>query len=249
MYLQLLGTNVRLLGSMHLFPEGAPVLPKWVTEAYEWAEALAFETDTPTILPFFKSSGSTNLRTVLAPDVFAALEAVWPAEGPVSPLTSVHPWAALLLAPSFCQKTSNGVEPHLVQWATEQSKPISFLETAREVAAALGAVSPEEILAGLKLFASDLSAPQRSLQEIHTAWLARDLAGAYLAASRSPTFAYPGLRGAVLESRNLAWAPVVEQMLGAEKRTLVVVGALHLYGPNNLIELLGHAVELVPTAS
>jgi uncharacterized protein YbaP (TraB family) len=248
MYLKLSGGSIRLLGSMHMFPEDAPELPRWVEEAYEWAEVLRFESDKAAFLPFFKSSGNTHLQTMLEPDVWATLESIWPTEGPLSPLGSINPWAALLLAPSFCLQVTEGVESRLIQWATEHSKPFKFLETSQEVVATFEAVPQEEIVAGLKLLASDLAAPQKTLCDIHTAWLAKDLKGVYTAASQSPTFSYPGLRGAVLESRNRAWAPVIERMLGTTTRTLIVVGALHLFGPNNLLELLGHSTEPVQVA-
>ena len=39
--------------------------------------------------------------------------------------------------------------------------------------------------------------------------------------------------------RGFAWAPKVRQLMGLPRRTLVVVGAVHLCGPGNLEECLG----------
>jgi len=245
MYFHISGTNVRLLGTMHMLPTSAPDLPPWVSDAYEWSQTVVLETDTSTLLPFFVAPGTSTLRKALKPAVWSTLESIWPSDGPLSPLVAVHPWAALLLAPSFCLEVSSGVEPHFTQWATEHSKPIRFLETAKQFAPILETVPKEEVLAGLDLFASDLEAPQRSLKQIHTAWLAEDLEGIYLAASLNPTFAYPGLRGAILESRNRLWAPVINSMLSTNERTLIAVGALHFYGPDNLFQLLGRGIERI----
>jgi uncharacterized protein len=247
MFFQVPGTNVRLLGSLHNFPESKPELPTWVSTAYEWADAIVFEADLPTVLPHFKSRSRTSLRTRLTPEVWVTLKSIWPSTGPLAPLREINPWAALLLAPAFCQQITTGVDPQLLQWATEEAKPTSFLETAQEFAHALASVPMEEVRSGLELFASDLSAPQRMLEELHAAWIVEDLAGVYSVASKSPSFAFPGLRSAVLETRNRAWMPAMKAILRSARPTLVVVGALHLYGPANLVECLGLQVERIPT--
>ena len=57
---------------------------------------------------------------------------------------------------------------------------------------------------------------------------------------------YPGLYDELVTKRNNAWVPTLERLLADGHRHLVVVGALHLVGPDNVIELLrerGHDVE------
>ena len=48
---------------------------------------------------------------------------------------------------------------------------------------------------------------------------------------------YPGLYEKLVTKRNSAWVPVLERMLDDGAHSLVVVGALHLVGPGNVIEL------------
>jgi uncharacterized protein YbaP (TraB family) len=141
------------------------------------------------------------------------------------------------------------VEPNFLKWANDDSKPISYLETPQELVNSFESVPVEEVLAGINLIASDLSACQRQLCDIHKAWLAQDLKDIYQVASQSPSFGYPGLRSALLDSRNRAWTSVIQEILGTPKRTLIVVGALHLYGANNLVEHLGLEVERVNAAA
>lgn len=247
MYFQLFGTNVRLLGSMHMFPAANPNMPAWVAQAYEWSESLVFESDPSTILPLFKSQAGQSLKGLLSPEVLSVLEAFWPTNGPLSPLNEMRPWAALLLAATLNQQTSEGVEPRFLRSVVENSKPFWFLETTQEVAAAFESVPLEEVQASLALLVSDLSAPQRMLNQMHIAWLQRDLKGVHDVASQSPSFAFPGIRSAILDRRNRAWAPVINDALENPERTLIVVGALHLYGQGNLIECLGRDADLVST--
>ncbi|WP_434106890.1 TraB/GumN family protein [Paraburkholderia caffeinilytica] len=248
MYLQLTGTNVRLLGSMHLFPATSRRTPPWIADAYDWAESLVFESDPPTILPFLKThplGGANPLQTLLSADVWNRLQAVWPAEGPLAPLVDLRPWAALIVAPTLFQQVVEGVEPRMLRSALTQAKPYQYLETAQDVAALLESIPLDAVSTALAMLMSDLDEPQRTLERMHAAWLNGDLPAVHQIAVESPMFNLPGIRHAVLDARNRAWAARVTELLGRPERTLVVVGALHLCGPGNLIECLAQPVEPV----
>ncbi|OOG38672.1 hypothetical protein B0E51_14170 [Rhodanobacter sp. C05] len=246
MYWQVIGTNIRILGSMHLLPANNCGLPAWATQAFEWAEALVLESDPPTILPLLRSPTAVDLQTQLSPVTWARIHDLWPTSSPLPPLKAVRPWAALFLATVLTQRTAAGIEGQFIQWASEQSKPVEFLETAEEVVAAFESAPLLEVHQGLELLASDLSAPQRSLEAMYAAWLRGDLAALYNVAAQSPLFRFEGLRAAVLQRRNQAWAPALSKLLQSPLRTLVAVGALHLHGSGNAIEYLGQHVQLIP---
>ena len=246
MYWQFTGTNVRILGSMHLLPADNSGLPAWAMQAFEWAEALVFESDPPTILPLLRSPTSVDLQTQVSPVTWARIHGLWPTSSPLPSLEAVRPWAALLLATVFTQRTVPGIEGQFMQWASEQSKPIGFLENAEQVVAAFESAPLSEVLQGLELLASDISAPQRSLEAMYAAWLRGDLAALYDVAAQSPLFRFEGLRAAVLQRRNQEWAPALSKLLQSSVRTLVAVGALHLHGSGNAIEYLGQHVQLIP---
>jgi uncharacterized protein YbaP (TraB family) len=248
MYLQLTGTNVRVLGSMHLFPATSRRTPPWVADAYDWAEALVFESDPPTILPFLKTDpqhGAARLQPLLSADAWTQLQTQWPHEGPVAPLTELRPWAVLVVAPTLFQQVVEGVEPRMLRSAIAQAKPYRYLETAQQVAAQLESIPLDAIGAALDLLIADRDEPQRTLERMHAAWLEGDLQAVQQIAVESPMFNLPGIREAILDARNLAWAARLKEVLQQRERTLVVVGALHLCGPGNLIERLAQPVETV----
>ncbi|MFM0337831.1 TraB/GumN family protein [Paraburkholderia fungorum] len=248
MYLQLTGTAIRLLGSMHLFPATSRRTPPWIAEAYDWAEALVFESDPPAILPFLKAGphdGADQLQPLLSADAWSQLQAAWPADGLLAPLAGLRPWAALIVAPTLFQQVVEGVEPRMLRSAIAQAKPYQYLETAQEVVASLETISLETVGAALGLLMADLKEPQRTLERMHEAWLHGDLPAVHQIATESPMFDLPGIRHAILDARNRAWAARVNAMRGRPERTLVVVGALHLCGPGNLIECLAQPVEPV----
>lgn len=134
-----------------------------------------------------------------------------------------------------------------MKWAGEQSKPVQFLESGEDVAAAFDSAPATEIRDALELLASDLSAPQRSLEAMYIAWLRGDLPALFAVAGQSPLFHFAGLKAAVLERRNREWAPSIRQLMNARQRTLIAVGALHLYGPGNAIEHSGQTAQLIAT--
>jgi uncharacterized protein YbaP (TraB family) len=248
MYLQLTGTDVRLLGSMHLFPATSRRTPPWVAEAYDWAEALIFESDPPTILPFLKTDpqrGAGRVQPLMPADAWAQLQTLWPIDGPVGPLAELHPWAALVVAPTLFQQVVEGVEPRMLRSAIAEAKPYRYLETAQDVAALLDTIPLEAVSAALGLLMADRDEPQRTLERMHAAWLEGDLQAVQQIAVESPMFNLPGIRHAILDARNRAWAARLKDLPQQRERTLVVVGALHLCGPGNLIECLAQPVEAV----
>ncbi|NIF53560.1 MULTISPECIES: TraB/GumN family protein [Burkholderiaceae] len=251
MYLQLTGTNVRLLGSMHLFPATSRRTPPWVAEAYDWAEGLIFESDAPTILPFLRAGaqpGAAQLQPSMSADAWTQLQALWPAEGLLAPLAELCPWAVLIVAPTLLQQVVDGVEPRMLRSAMAQAKPCRYLETADEIAAALESIPLPVLGQALEMLMADRAEPQRTLERMYAAWIAGDLGAVERIAVESPMFNLPGIRHAILDVRNRAWAARLHEHANVRERTLVVVGALHLCGPGNLLECLARPVEAVREA-
>jgi uncharacterized protein YbaP (TraB family) len=233
---------------MHLFPATSRRTPPWIAEAYDWAETLVFESDPPAILPFLKTAshdGADQLQPFMSADAWSRLQAAWPVDGLLAPLAGLRPWAALIVAPTLFQQVVEGVEPRMLRSAIAQGKPYQYLETAHEVVATLETIPLEVVGAALNLLMADLKEPQRTLERMHEAWLHGDLQAVHQIAAESPMFNLPGIRHAILDARNRAWAARVKAMLRRPERTLVVVGALHLCGPGNLIECLAQPVEPV----
>lgn len=245
MYYQFSGTNVRLLGSMHLFPASNPRMPAWVPQAFDWSQALIFESDANAILPYLNREAGTSLQADLPVEVWRRLDASWPSAGPLAPFDELLPWAVLMVAPTLCQRVVEGVEPRMLRMAAAQSKPYAYLESAADVAASLASIPLASVCTGLEQLLADLNEPQRTLERMQEAWLRSDADAIYRIAAESPMFSLPGIRSAILEERNRAWAPHIRTALESDQRTLVVVGALHISGVRSLIECVGHPVEPV----
>ncbi|MGF6954919.1 TraB/GumN family protein [Paraburkholderia youngii] len=248
MYFHLTGTQVRLLGSMHLFPATSRRTPPWIADAYDWAETLVFESDPATILPFLKADArpaAAQLRPLMRDEAWTQLHVLWPTDGLLAPLETPRPWAALIVAPTLLQQVVEGVEPRMLRSAIAQAKPYRYLESAQDVAVTLESIPLEAIAAALDMLMADRGEPQRTLERMHAAWLDGDLQAIQQIAVESPMFNLPGIRQAILDVRNRAWAARLNELLDVRERTLVVVGALHLCGPDNLLDCLARPLQAV----
>jgi uncharacterized protein YbaP (TraB family) len=244
MYFEIPGTNIRLMGSMHRLPADSPGLPGWTTKAYDWCDELVFESDISIMPPLYPVPG-VDLKANLTANAWSSLQDLWPLSDSLPPLEKVQPWAAFLFGSAFSMATSVGVEHLFLQWAGNDSKVVHFLETPAQFAQLAENVPLQEVVQSIESLASDLAAPQRTIEAMYQAWIARDLSALYDVALQSPSFKLPELRRAVLERRNLSWLPLVEGHMKTSKPTLIAVGALHLYGPGNLLDLLGCEAKLL----
>src|SRR5437016_3750604 len=98
MYFQVLQSNVRLAGTMHLVPAGQP-LPNWVGDGYEWSKELYLEHDAADGARYARLPDGQSMEQRLPPELWTQIQATWPAK--LGPLTTQRPWligAAIALA-------------------------------------------------------------------------------------------------------------------------------------------------------
>jgi uncharacterized protein YbaP (TraB family) len=246
MYYSIAGTNVRILGAMHLFPVSMPIMPPWVMEAEYWAEALVVESPPGSLLQHIKGAPLEDLQHQVPREIWDRLVSFWPTSGPLAPLHALKPWAAALIAPQLHMRTVAGVEGFLDMSAQKGSKRLAYLETAADVEPLLHAVPMEDVISMLRYTLDDLSASQQFLEQLYQCWRAGDLEAVSNQAAASPLFQIPGLRDAMIVGRNRAWAEQIKGILATPQRTLITVGALHLAGPGNLFECVGQPVDSLP---
>ena len=247
MYFEIPGTSIRVLGSLHMFPAGGAGMPPWVNEAYQWCESLVHEHELAAVLPYLK--GDAPLQQRLKPATWDALIAALPSDQARDAFSSFHPWAAMIALPSVFQATEPGVEQLLLARAAADGKPTAQLETGEDLCRGFGAAPLATVEDCIDQVLLDPGQMQPRLQAMYDAWTARDRDALLAAAEASGAFSDPALRDAGLLSRNRAWAPKVRRLMASSRRTLVVVGAMHLCGTGNLEECLGVGLVPVPVAA
>jgi uncharacterized protein YbaP (TraB family) len=256
---------VYLLGSFHLLrPTDYPLAPS-VEAAFADAERVAFEIspaemDSPELPALMLRAGTLPPGQTLQGSVDAAtwtkLQAYAATRGiPVEGFASMEPWfVALLVSVTEMQRLgldpSQGLDRQLSTRAAAAHKPASGLETAAQQVAALDSMSPTEQQQSLQESLGEAAEFQAEIESLHTLWRQGDADALYARMGKDLRDKYPQLYRRINSNRNAAWLPEVRAMLDAEKadETLVVVGSLHLLGPDGLVELLrkqGYRVERV----
>ena len=252
--------TVWLLGSVHVLRAGDATLPTAAEEAFDDAEQIVMEVDLdgadadPLALATAMQSQALlpegqTLRSVLGSD-YAAMNAQARQSG--IDLASLDPFAPWLVAMAVLDQEmarrgylpEHGVEQTLARRAARQGKPIEGLETAAEQFAMLASMPLPTQKRFLQMTLDESAELDQELADMLAAWRTGNTAAlAAMLEEESQTF--PDLYRRLTIERNRAWVQQIDQMLESRDDYLVVVGALHLVGPESVVDLLrrrGHRV-------
>lgn len=240
--------NGWLFGTIHVLPKGVA----WETPAIRDAmgasdrlilEAADLQDEQKTLALFEKmgrSPGLPPLEKRVPDDEKPALTKALADGGTSSQLLSGYEsWAAAMLLSAASQQDlgvsqSDGVEPVLIATYKKAGKPIGGLETVERQFAAFDTL-PESAQSALLVQTIHEAKGMKALYDrILTAWGKGDME-AIAKEDQNGEQPDPMVEEAVLVQRNRDWVKAIEPMQG---RPFIAVGAGHLTGRENLIELL-----------
>ncbi|MBV6423345.1 MAG: hypothetical protein NAOJABEB_01135 [Steroidobacteraceae bacterium] len=246
------GGTVYLAGSVHVLDAARSALPAGFAIAYRDAERLVMEIDMDDLDPlaaasFLAARGSftdgETLRAILEPARYARIDAAARTLGlPLDSVAQLEPWAvALGLTQLQLAKLGldpqSGVEQQITAWARRDGKPIAGLESVEEQLGVLDGLSYADQARFLELTVDEADSMPSELDRLLAAWRRGDtrileqlLLEEY---EKMPTLYRP-----LVADRNRRWLPQIEALTKRADDTLVVVGALHLVGPEGLLALL-----------
>jgi len=244
--------RVYLAGSVHVLPRDAATLPDGFDVAYRDAEQLVMEIDLDDLDPLAAQRylmehsllpEGTTLPQVIGTERHARVADAAARVGlPPDMFARLEPWAVALTLVQF-ELLSRGVDPaqgveqQLQRRAAADRKPISGLETLEDQLGVLDGLSSEDQARFLELTIEDASDLDADLARILGAWRRADLE-ALESLLLEEYERFPSLYAPLVTGRNRAWMPAIERLLEREEDTLVVVGALHLVGPDGLLAML-----------
>jgi uncharacterized protein YbaP (TraB family) len=253
------GGEVTLLGSMHVLRPSDYPLPPAVDTLIDGADNIVMEIDLDDvdaaeqqlIVQKAMLPQGTVLADVVDEDVYRLVAQHMRELGvDVKALEHFEPWFLAITVLDLGMRKlgfqpDRGVEQYVLGRARGAGKEIVGLETLEFQIGLFDALPPEQQQAMLEQTLAELDEGVAVLAQMVTAWRAGELES--LSTELLEDFGdFPGLYEKLVTNRNNAWVPSLERMLTDGRRHLVVVGALHLVGPDNVIELLkkrGHAVE------
>ncbi len=244
--------TVYLFGSVHLLRDGEFRLEGPLAEAYEDAEVVFLEVDMDDLSPM-EVAGSTaalamdpqgrGLFELMGPDAEVARERAAAAGIDLALLAPMEPWFAGLTVVTISLAREGftpgaGVEQLVLERAAADDKEILGFETLEEQLGALDGLDLELQRDFLLKALEDAARPNEALAAFLQAW--KDGDEQALAAELASEFeASPELYESLMVRRNQRWLDQIEDLLDDDRDYLVVVGALHLAGPDGLPAQLG----------
>lgn len=242
-----------IAGTVHLLPPEQFPLPQEFSLAYHKADTLVFETDVreletakgmQLLMQHAMYSDGRSLSQVLSANTYQQLQQYAKTQGvDLAPLNQFKPdFVLLTLMQVALQKAGmagEGVDMHFLKQAVADNKPMLFLETVEQQLAMLLNISAENEDAFVMQNLQQLSELEVELTKIIAAWRSGDTGTmAELAMAFTDTPEGKQFYDALLVQRNKNWLPQLEQMLATPEIELVLVGALHLAGEANVLQLL-----------
>ena len=232
--------TVFILGSVHLLREQDHPLPSMIHEAYAEAESIVMEIDMDDLDPIAMQTLITQLgrltdgRTladIMGPDLYA--------EAQKAAITIEQMALARIgFNPRF------GIEMHVMSKAAQDGKSIDGFETIDEQLGFLDGLSIESQRDLLMQTLSEGAEIEDMMDALITAWRHGDV-DFFEEHVLVEMQAYPELYRAIVADRNERWVDRIDQLLEHEDDYLVIVGALHLVGPDGVPTLLEERGEQV----
>ena len=261
-----------LLGSFHfLTPDDYP-LSQDVAAVISGAGEVVFELapeelHSPTLGLQMMQAGlrtdGSRLDDELPPQTAEALR-IWAAAnadalkaaGGASSLQLFEPWFVSLMVTTtelgrYGLQAQLGMDAQLARQAQAAGTPTAGLESAAQQIGFLDGMGRLEQAEMLQDALDQAGAGPDSIRKLHDTWRAGDAGRLWQDMGVEMSARFPALYARINTERNDAWLPKLEQMLQQPGDILIVVGALHLIGPDGVVGKLaakGYTVERVCSA-
>jgi uncharacterized protein YbaP (TraB family) len=254
--------TIYLLGSLHLLKADSYPLDKNIETAYKDCQRVVFEADidgakdpefqSKLLALGFYAEGET-LQQNISEETYSLLEKRATAIGiTMAQLNPLKPWlcASAISELEFMKMGFDpqyGVDVYFFDTAKKDGKETIFLETLDFQMKLFTELTSNEGDALLIQTLKDLEVIETMLPDIVEAWKNGD--AARLGTIMTMSFQdLPNIYNRFVVQRNKAWVGTIEHLVAQGGITLVVVGAGHLVGPDNLLQLLrkkGYTIEQI----
>jgi uncharacterized protein YbaP (TraB family) len=247
-------------GTIHvLTPEDYP-LAKEYDLAYQAADKVIFETDMEAVSsPEFGQkmmdqmmySDGTTINNVLQPDTYKSLAIHLSSRQIPMQAFASHKPSLLAISLTFIELqamgyTSEGVDMFFANMAKDQEKEQGWLETPDEQLAFIAKLGGDDPNAMIEYTLKDIKKMPEMFAKLHSTWLAGDMQGMADVGITPFKADYPDIYQDLLVTRNNNWLPKIISMLNDQPVEFILVGALHLAGPDSVLAQLkakGYKIE------
>lgn len=246
------GTHQLLVGgTVHMLKPSDYPLPPEYRAAVAAADTLVFETDMKVVQePAFSRQlqqammlpKGRHLQDTLDDKTWARLSAYSARKGvPLAPMQAFQPaFVALALTMIEGRRLGfgDGVDQHYTAQTQAQGKATSVLETPQEQLDFMLSMTDLEPNLLMNATLDDLAQMGDMFETMIAQWREGDADALFGLMGKPMRDKLPQLYDLLLTERNKNWLPHFRQMLATPEVEFVLVGALHLAGPDSVLKLL-----------
>ncbi|WP_158970253.1 TraB/GumN family protein [Paraglaciecola sp. L3A3] len=247
-------------GTMHVLTAEDYPLPKEYDQAYQASDKLVFETDMKAVTsPEFAQqlmskmmySDGTTLDKVLKPSTYKALLEHLAARGlPIQNFVNFKP-SLLAISLSMIELkliglSSEGVDAYYSNLASKQNKAQLWLESPDQQIQFLMDLGQGDEDKMIEYTLKDIKKMPDMIEKLRLAWRAGDMQTMTDISIKEFKTDYPQIYQDLLVTRNNNWLPEIESMLKTPATEFILVGAMHLAGPDSVLTKLkakGYKIE------
>jgi uncharacterized protein YbaP (TraB family) len=247
-------------GTIHvLTPKDYP-LAKEYDLAYQASDKVIFETDMEAVtsaefaqkmMSEMMYTDGTTIDNVLRQDTYQALAVHLSSRQIPMQVFASHKPSLLAVSLTFIELqvmgyTSEGVDMFFANMAKAQGKEQGWLETPDEQLAFIANMGDDDPNAMIEYTLKDIIKMPEMFGKLHSTWLAGDMQGMADVGITPFKADYPAIYQDLLVTRNNNWLPKIVNMLNDPPTEFILVGALHLSGPDSVLAKLkakGYKIE------
>ncbi|MEP0071780.1 MAG: TraB/GumN family protein [Marinomonas sp.] len=244
--------TVYIGGTIHLLtPQDYP-LPKAYDIAYQASSKVIFETNMDTIssAAFQKNlqdnmlyTDGTTLDKILPSDTYQSLVAYLNSRNiPINAVQNLKP-SSLAMSLNMIELkhlgyTREGVDMFYSRKASQENKPKGWLEEPEEQISALSSFNQENEEQIIEYALDDIKEMPNTMDKLRNSWRRGDMETMASLDVIDLKRDYPDVYESLLAKRNNLWMPQIETMLNNSQIEFIMVGAMHLAGPDSILKKL-----------
>jgi uncharacterized protein YbaP (TraB family) len=252
--------SVYLLGSIHLLRAKDYPLPTILDTAYDDAEVLVMEIDMDDLNPLAAQTafttygiiqGEQTLQDLMGDELYErALSAANAIDIPLDMLSKTEPWYAamtveIMMLSRIGFNPALGIEMYMMSKASSDNKPIEGFETVEQQVQFLDGMSLDAQREMLLSTLDESAKMGEMMDELIDAWRHGDVS--FLESGMLVELEkHEELNKALVTDRNARWVTRIDELLNNADDYLIIVGALHLVGPDSVptqLQKIGYDVR------